>query len=276
MKKTVKISKHIHSCLASASSNDVWLNVFLPFEELDFTPEQDIVIESKKYRFLNGETISKISGDNKFMAIYLESDKTFYNKGDFRTEWHKTDEFKILIGGYIVNGWGRVYNKEYDEWEKREEKREEKKSKKNGIVLWHSYDNLKKQPLSVYQGGFSDEVFNTPKLQSYISNHACFGWIGDSGARRKEHDILIEKGLRERGLTADQMYNWISSSDGRHFADSLCGYPLKEQLKKIDKYLNHIYNCCLIYGDETHQGTFESTKEIASKLEEKGLLLPTN
>lgn len=254
MKKTIMLSKHIHSCLASFSSNDVWLKMFLIEEDLDFMPTENEVITSAKYRFLNGEIISKIAGDSKFMAIYLESDKTFYNRGSFRDEWHKTDEFKALVGDYIIKGWGNEYNEARKAYQLREEKRDEIKSKKSGLVLWYSYYNLKKQPLTVYQGGFSDELFNTKSIQAYISDHCVHGWIGHSGARRKEHDVLIEKGLRERGLKPEQMFNWISSGDGRHFADSLEGYSLKEQLAKIQKYLNNMYNLCLIYGDKEHKG----------------------
>lgn len=276
MNKVIMISKHIHSCFTSFSSTDIWLKVFLKYDELDFVPSENEIINSTKYKFLNGETITEITGDSKFMGIYLQSDKTFYNKGSFRTEWHKTDEFKILIGDYIIKGWGREYNQDYKLYQLRQEKREEIKSKKEGLVLWYSYDNLKKQPLTVYQGGFSDELFNTKGIQEYIADHCVHGWIGHSGARRKEHDQVIEKGLRERGLTVDQMYNWISSGDGRHFADSLEGYSLKEQLIKINKYLNHIYNCCLIYADNEHAGTMASSNEIELKLEKEGLLLPTN
>lgn len=273
--KIIMISKHIHSCLASASSTDVWFQFFIKEPELDFIIEKNATITSKKYRFLNGENIEEIRGDSKFTAIYLTSDKTYYNKGGgVRSEWRNTDEFKAHIGNYVINGWRNEENEEYALYRLREEKREEKKSKKDGLVLWMSYDNLKKQPLTVYQGGFSDEVFNTKGIQEYISDHCVHGWIGHSGARRKEHDWLIEKGLRERGLKPEQMYNWISSGDGRHFADSLEGYSLKEQLAKINQYLNHIYNCCLIYADNKHEGTMKSSNEIRVKLQKKGVLLP--
>lgn len=271
--RTVMISKHIHSCLASFSSKDVCFQIFLNESELDFVPLVNHVISSKKYPFLDGEIVAETTGDTKFSGVYLESDKTFYNKGGFNKEWHNTDDFKILIGEYVLKGWTRQKHAEKKAYDAREEKRNEVKSKKAGLVLWHSYDSLKKQPLKVYQGGFSDEVFNTPKLQQYISSHSAFGWIGDSGARRKEHDILIEKGLKERGLNPEQMYNWISSSDGRHFADTLFGYTLEEQLLKIEKNLNRIYNRCLIYGDERHLGTMKSTGEVATLLEADGLLL---
>ena len=38
-------------------------------------------------------------------------------------EWHNTDEFKILIGDYMVKGWGRCYNEEYEKYQQREKKK---------------------------------------------------------------------------------------------------------------------------------------------------------
>lgn len=283
MKQTVMFSKHIHSTSASCSSNDEWLKFFTTKEELDFCPIKGRRITSKKFPFLNGETIEEVTGDKLFKGIYFTSDKTFYNKGlhsgrGFLSDgYHNTDGFKALIQSYISKGWliedsGR--NEAQKAYDKREEKRGEKKSKKAGLVLWMSYDNKKKAPLTVYQGGFSDEVFNSPLLQEYISHGGVFGWIGDSGARRPEHDRIIEEGLRERGLSVNAMYNWISSSDGRHFADALCGMPLDEQIEEIKKNLNRIFNLCLIYGSSQHEGSLKSTIEIRNDYQNQGILLP--
>lgn len=280
MKQTILFSKHIHSCCASASSNDTWLKVFTDAGNLDFVPKKGQRIQSVKFPFLNCEVVSEIAGDKLFKAIYFESDKTFYNKsmgrGFMSDGFHNTPEFKSLVDSYLTRGWkiDKSDNREQKAYRLREEKREEKKSKKAGLVLWMSYDNLKKQPLTIYQGGFSDEVFNAPLLQEYISDHCVHGWIGDSGARRPEHDKVIEAGFRERGLSVNAMYYWISSGDGRHFADALCGMSLSDQIEEIKKNLNRIFNLCLIYGSSRHEGSMKRTVEIRNDYESQGILLP--
>ena len=75
---------------------------------------------------------------------------------------------------------------------------------------------------------------STKELKEYVSSNCVFGWIGHS-VRKVELDKIIEDGLRLRGLSSSKMYNWISSSDGRHFGDSLSGLTLQEQIKEINK-----------------------------------------
>ena len=71
------------------------------------------------------------------------------------------------------------------------------------------------------------------------------------------------------------MYNWISSGDGRHFAESLSEFNLlREQIEEINKNLNRIYNLCLIYDSKEHKGTMKSTHEIRERYEDLGILLP--
>jgi hypothetical protein len=281
MKKTVVFYKHIHSTFAGASSNDVWAKIITNEGELDFSlPKVNETIKSAKFPMLNGLTVQETGGDQWFKTFYFNADKTFYNKGlysgrgIFSNGFHDTVEFKDLIQSYKEKGWEteREEIPGYDAYRKREDAAYARRQKKRGIVLWKKYDELKPED---YQGGFSDELFNTPGIKNYVSRGGVFGWIGDSGTRRAEHDKAIEKGLKERGLSYEAMSKWITSSDGRHFADSLNG-KLKEELEKIDKYLNTIFNNCLIYGCEKHGGTLKSSIEIREDYEAQGILLPEN
>jgi len=111
-------------------------------------------------------------------------------------------------------------------------------------------------------------------LQSYIRGGA-HGWIGHSSGRKAWHNKLIEEGLKERGLCFSRMKNWITSSSGRHFGDSLEGYNKKEQTEKIKRNLNDMFNCCLIYGAPEHKGMYTDTVTINQKFQELGLLLST-
>ena len=122
---------------------------------------------------------------------------------------------------------------------------------------------------------FSDSVFNCKELKEYVSSGCPFGWIGHS-VRKAELDKEIEEGLRLRGLSSSKMYNWISSSDGRHFGDSLDGLSSQEQIKEIHKNLNRMFNMCLIYGDENHTGLLSSSNKIREEMKQKGWLLNEN
>ena len=274
----VVFSKHIHSGFASFQSGDKFAEVIVDSKSLDFPlPKKGERIKSDKFPQLNGYIVTEVTGDRQYKAFYFESDKRFYNKalhsgrGAFSNSFGDTPEFKEHLEEYKKAGW--TFDEpipEQDAYYVREAIRDEKKAKKAGLVLWRNY---KERTPADYQGGFSDGVFNSPELKQYVSGGCAFGWIGHS-VRRPQHDKLIEKGLRERGLSDAAMYNWISSGDGRHFGDSLEGYSLKEQLAKIESYLNSMFNCCLIYASSQHTGMAISTNEIRADYEEQGFLLP--
>ena len=284
--KVVLISKQIHSTFASLSSNDVFLSHFISEKDLDFEVNEGGMIVGSKIKFLNGEVISSTSGDDLYLAIYLKADETFYHKALYTRGGHglggksydETEEFKSLVESYYKRGWSKKKNKKGEKAQKdfwdREEIGFQAERKKAGLVLHMGYDNYKDKP-ELFQGGFSDELFNTPDLQNYLKGGGVFGWIGDSGTRRPEHDKAIEEGLRARGLSNKMMINWITSGSGRHFADSLSwNETLEGQLKNIEKNLNQMFNLSLIYGSESHGGTLKSTKEIREDYEREGILLP--
>lgn len=277
----VLFSKHIHSSGASFSSNDAWVRFLTEDSKLDFSPEEGENINSSEFPFLNGK-VSEINADDEFMIVYLEADKTFQNrffrdpsKRIFGDGYENTQEFKDLVQNYVDAGWDDDLKNipERDAFWKRQEQRDALKAKEAGIVLWMPYDDY---TFESFQGGFSPEVINVKPLKDYIGDgKGVFGWIGNSCTRRAEHDKVIEAGLKKRGLSPKQMYNWISSSDGRHFAESLSSFNfLEEQLEEIEKNLNRIYNLCLIYGCPEHGGTYDSTEEIRERYENLGLLLP--
>lgn len=280
MKKIIMICKHIHSCFAGSSGNDAWLKLFVNEKDLDFKPEVGKTILSKKYPMLTGEEITEVEGDSKFMAVYVEADKTFYNlglsagRGIFGSGYHDTLGFKELVESYTKKGWTAEAcgerNPEQEAYWERGRVKEEKRAKKAGLVLWKRYDDLKPAD---YQGGFSDGVFNSLAMKQYVESGCVFGWIGHR-VRHPKLDKVIEEGLRKRGLSDAAMYNWISSGDGRHFGDALEGYTLKEQIEKIEGYLNSMFNKCLIYGSSRHEGTAKSTYEIRADFEKEGILLP--
>lgn len=274
--KYVTVSKHIHSSNSSWSSNDVWVEVNTTLKELDFAPEANTRIVSKKFPMLDGQFINEIYGDKLFLELSLESEKKF-NNGRFSLsspDIHKSPEFLNLVQSYIDKGFIKhVQTPEQKAYSDRKEAASRIKDKKQGLVLWMGCEALKENT-KLFQGGFSDEVFNSVGIQNYVSRGFAYGWIGHSGARTATHDKQIEAGLRKRGISPSKMFNWITSSDGRHFGDSLEGYTKKEQKQKIAKYLNSMFNRCIIYGLPEHEGTLNSTIKLDEMLSEYGLTLP--
>jgi len=274
--KYVTVSKHIHSSNSSWSSNDVWVEVNTTLKELDFAPEANTRIVSKKFPMLDGQFINEVHGDKLYLELVLESEKKF-NNGRFSLsapDIHKSPEFLNLIQSYIDKGFVKhIQTPEQKAYRDRKEALERIKDKKQGLVLWMGFEALKENP-KLFQGGFSDEVFNSPGIQNYVSRGVAYGWIGHSGARTATHDKQIEAGLRKRGISPFKMFNWITSFDGRHFADSLEGYTKKEQKQKIAKYLNFMFNRCLIYGLLEHEGTLNSIIKIEEMLSSYGITLP--
>lgn len=274
--KPVIICKHIHSSFSSFSSGDETVRMKTDLKTVGFLPIEGGYFSSKNFPFLDGQKMDEVYQDSKCIVIYLESDKTFYYRAQgersiFSDNFSKTPEFKLLVQSYIDKGFTTNSIKEQEEFRQRQKVKEEKKNKKLGIVLWMDYDTYKNN-IKLYQGGFSDNVFNSEPLQNYLRGGGVFGWIGNSD-RTFYADKLIEKGLRKRGISPSRMSNWITSSSGRHFGDSLGGCTKEEQKEKIEKSLSYMFNCCIIYGFSSHKGMFKDTMRIDDELEKYNLLL---
>lgn len=283
MEKKVIIKKQIHSSFSSYSSSDIILNIITSPEEIDFEIKVGYIVKSKNFPFLNSETIKFIEEDNLLTIINVTPDETFYrkalhNRKPFSTDYPKTQEFKDLVKSYTDLGWGieDYFNTpEFIAYIKRVEKRKTKKAKEKGLVLYMTYNDIKEMPISIYQGGLSDDLFNSEEIQNYLKNHPyIYGWIGNSSTRTAVLDKAIEEGLKQRNLSNEKIANWLTSTDGRHFAEKLYGKTLENQLDIIEKSLNGIFNIALIYSSKFHEGTFESTQKIKNDYEKQGILLP--
>ncbi len=275
--KTIVITKHVHSCFASCATGDAFLRIITTSKEIDFMLTVNKRITSKKFPGLNGELLKEKTGDSQFIALYLDSDETFCKKGPkggmIGDSYKDTPEFKALVKSYFDKGFKIDKDiPEQNAFHKRERDKHNNKMKKRGVVLWGNYEDYSGHP-EMYQGGFSDEVFNSKELKRYVSSGHVNGWIGHCG-RTADNDRQIEAGLRKRGISPSEMYNWISSGSGRHFGDSIEGLTKKEQKEKIENNLNHMYNNCIIYATPTHEGTYGSTQRIAEGYEGLGVLLP--
>lgn len=295
MNRDVIISKHIHSGCASFQSGDEFARVVTAEFRLDFSlpkvkgkkifeKHQAILIRSTEFPMLDLEYITEINSDSKCIMIYVRSDETFSDVAvsaarrsgkSFLTMGSMADtaEFKEHLDKLRKKGW-KIDDEKVparDAFYAREEVRWEKMMKKTGHVLWKRYEHL---TAADFKGGFSDEVMNSPIMKDYIrEGKSVHGYIGHR-CRQFETDKIIEAGLRERGLSPAAMVYWLYSGDGRHFGDSIEGGTVEENSKVVKRYLNSIFNYCLISSHEKHDGSRESAEEIRQILKEKGLLLP--
>jgi len=261
------LSKQVHSSSSSSSSNDVILKREIQKGVAD-------VFSAKIYR---EKVISKNFG---FTVYYVEEDKTFYARGRIFNDYSKTEEFQVLIAKYESEGWLRTLpwleSKQKEHWAAEEEKEKQKRIKQGYVIPAWSPDI----PVKDYQGGFSDAVFNQEKLQEYLKGKGCHGYIGHS-VRKKNIDAYIETRfiatarpicILEHLEPESLLAVWLTSTDGRHFGDSLEGISFEEQKVYVDGYVIKMYNTSFIYSLPEHNGMMESSDTLREKFASK--LLP--
>jgi hypothetical protein len=247
----------IHSCFASASSSDVRLYKKLNNKDFEF-------YKTSKSIFNHND--AKIYGDNKIQIVFRE-DKTFYEKGLYTkpfTSFEKTPEFEKLVNCYVKEGYSKKCPKEINDYFKREEKSGYKKAKKAGFFLAEKpYEELTSND---FKGGFSDTIFNNKILSDYIgTGSSVFGYIGHC-VRQIKIDKYLETSFFKKFFDIENSFDifctWLTSTDGRHFADSLEDCCFEEQKQKINNHLNEIFKLGFIYSKPEHKGTHESTCKI--------------
>lgn len=302
-------SKQIHSGFSAAQTGDVFLRYEMEgfdqevkptekhgmdfFELMRAVQQKGLgVMEPKVLKqsiivmpghFLDGEIVDEITFDPEYpqyRKIYLQADKTFYDKmkegGRFIQSAANTPEFQALVEGYKSKGWGVWEFKNRSEAEKAFDKflkdKELYKRSDEGLVLWN-YGHDSFDPIQ-YNGGFSEQVYSHEDFRKYVERPAVFGWLGNTCSRKKEHDQQLEKSiLKGLKLPIKDFVVWLTSSDGRHFAESLGGKSMTEQLQIIRRNKERIYNLALIYNDERHDGTWNGTERVRELLEKEGKLL---
>lgn len=73
---------------------------------------------------------------------------------------------------------------------------------------------------TVRQGGISDGVWFNSFLRKYASSDSPGGYVGSSD-RTKDSDRIVERRLREAGLSDEGVAVWMTSTSGRHLGDQL-------------------------------------------------------
>jgi len=265
------VSVHVHSCFASWSSDDETLYVG------GFKSHKAVknYIQNLKNNFRNlidkDETrTSNLVGGIKF--YYLE-DETYYKHAMAQKNWtvhyNKTAGYEELIAKYKGFQLLKTRPKIVDKFWAAEKEREIARKKRQNYVFCFDYDCYKPE---LIQGGFSDTIFNAPQLHNYIQGHYPCGFIGHS-IRKPALDRYLEKAFMKINRPVymgcpslvDVLACWLTSSDGRHFGNSLEGCSFKKQKESINNSLADIYNTGFIYLLPEHGGSMQSTHELMDK-----------
>lgn len=254
MKRIYMSIIHLHSSFASYSSGDMFLYKEVSEQEFETLESKDKV---KDDRFNIYEAYSE---DNKYYNIH-------------NLNYHASREEMLALAK-------KYEDKEYSfekpaEYSKRSLEREETKDREvaedrasKGYIFYNKphWEYSQKEA----QGGFSDDLWNYDKVKEYTS-HFCFGYFGHS-VRTKELDQYIEETLKDiNRVPVKQLhwkelcYNYLSSSDARHFSDSLENLAFEEQKKKILENAMKMWNSTFIYSLPEHDGTWSSTKALKEK-----------
>ena len=241
-------SVHVHSCFAGWSSEDITMyKEIQPKERTDeMLPHLNVV------QVIKLKEKTKIHHDGNTFFVHNYEDNTFYEKGlhspkPMLTHFKDTPEFKALIATYEKLGYSQECPKELQEAQDadyaRREAKETVRRKRQGFVLpnW-----IKNRPVKDFQGGFSDKVFNDSFLQKYIGNGVAFGYIGHS-VRTFKLDKVLESEFAKlpphhQISMRSILCQWLSSSYGRHFGDSLEGLSLSKQTDLICKNISSIFD----------------------------------
>lgn len=122
-----------------------------------------------------------------------------------------------------------------------------------------------------YQGGLSNEIMKQKYVKDYIKSGLVCGYLGHS-VRTKRLDAYLEQKFLSlvppKHNDADVYFLlavWLTSTNGRHFGDSLEGQTLKEQKRIIDEDIKSIFNIAYIYALPEHEGSYASTIALKEK-----------
>jgi len=151
-------------------------------------------------------------------------------------------------------------------WDKQEDIRNVTR-KEEGFIYCKKYDQMTAED---YKGSL-DKALNQDTI-NYISSGVIAGYLGHS-ARKHEHDKYIERVIDNLTMTVDDvevnkwdvLSSWLSSTDARHWMDSIEDLHMVQFKEKFDNYVTELMTLGFIYGLEEHKGTYTSTMELEDK-----------
>ena len=116
----------------------------------------------------------------------------------------------------------------------------------------------------VLQGGISDGVWNEDTTQHYIKSLVCAGYIGHD-KRTEETDKQVENALRKTGLGDRGIAIWLTSTSGRHLAESIGSAEWQDAIKD---YTKNAFMEVTIWSHPDHEGTLGSSNRIRERIKE--------
>ena len=148
-------------------------------------------------------------------------------------------------------------------WDKQEEIRNVTR-KEEGFVFCKRYDEMTSED---YKGSLEKALTKT--TIDYISSGVVAGYFGHS-ARKHEHDQYIEEIIDKIIITVDgvkvdklEIFSiWLTSSDARHWMDSIEDLELEEFKLKLNNCIPELMTTGYIYSLKEHKGTYTSTMEL--------------
>ena len=129
--------------------------------------------------------------------------------------------------------------------------------------------------IQMWVGGLDPIIFTHEGLVNYVKSGVVYGYLGHSSREDWVDAMMCEAYLPT--INVEYLAVWLTSTDARHFADLIqdkLDEGGKDAVKEyIDEFLPRVNNLGMIYGSPEHDGTFDSSLELYTKFEEKGLLM---
>ena len=215
------------------------------------------------YRDFNTENdASKFISEHNFAVKEVYFDPELNSKLIYLTtlEYNKNRE---KIKQLFVKGFSEDARKYWD----KQENINNTQRKMEGYIYCKKYEDM---TIEDYKGALKDALTNT--TLNYISNKGVFGYLGHS-FRQLEHDKHIEKVFNNLTVTLDDseinkwdiLSSWLTSSDARHWMDSVEDKLMVQFREKFNDYIPELVLLGYIYNLDEHQGTYASTMKLSEK-----------
>ena len=134
------------------------------------------------------------------------------------------------------------------------------KLKKKGLPRKLSF--YRGQKKFIRQGGISKQVWNQKDLKEYRESPIVAGYVG-APERTVALDKFTEKQLRKQGLGPKAIGIWMTSTDGRHYADDALSFKTgKLHIKRNKDYLKDAGKKVCLWEDPRHTGFAASTEKL--------------
>lgn len=252
--KKIVASIHLSGTAATWSSTETTLWKILSEEEVE--KGQDSFLKSLS--ILSSQVgFTSFDEEDQYIDVWHLQDTTFQvpiYRGCLSVDNTKTMGYKELVQSYLNTGWSPEEPVEIQMmWDR--QAADHKHQRKLDGYLFVDPSDWKNFHIEDYYGGFSDEVVYDAYLQKYLASSGVFGYIGHS-VRKVLLDSYIEDRFKEEVNKRGVSYTWhslfamwLTSTNGRHFGDSLEGHSYHEQQRIIDSRISDIVDTAIYYMD---------------------------